>query len=196
MAEERAEKAESGAVAKTGKSNLILIVIIAVLGTILVGGGVTAFFLLKKDGGQTEEAVAEKAAAEDEEAPKADAKKKGKAKDKDKKAGPKSPAIYVALEPPFVVNFDATQSSRFLQVTVEVMTRDSSMSQMIKDNDPAVRNDLLMLFGAQDATVIGTREGKEALRKDTLETVRSLIKAEGGDPELVEAVYFTTFVMQ
>jgi flagellar FliL protein len=196
MAEEKAEKAEASATAKAGKSNLILIVIIAVLGTILVGGGVTAFFLLKKDSGQTEEAVAEEAADVDEEEPKAGAKKKDKAKDKDKKAGPKSPAIYVALEPPFVVNFDATQAARFLQVTVEVMTRDAGMAQMIKDNDPVVRNDLLLLFGGQDATVIGTREGKEALRKDTLETVRSLIKAEGGDSALVEAVYFTTFVMQ
>ena len=94
------------------------------------------------------------------------------------------------------MNFDATQASRFLQVTVEIMTRDSSMAQMIKENDPAVRNDLLLLFGGQDATAIGSREGKEALRKETLETVRALIKAEGGNPDLVEAVYFTTFVMQ
>ena len=193
MAEEKAEKAESGATAKSGKSNLILIVIIAVLGTILVGGGITAFFLLKKDNGHAAEAVAEDTAAT-EAAPKSDSKKKDKSKDK--KEGPKSPAIYVGLEPPFVVNFDATQASRFLQVTVEIMTRDSGMATMIKENDPAVRNDLLLLFGAQDATAIGTREGKEALRKETLEAVRTLIKAEGGNPDLVEAVYFTTFVMQ
>jgi flagellar protein FliL len=79
---------------------------------------------------------------------------------------------------------------------VELMTRDSAMAQILKDNDPAIRNDLLMLFGGQIANDIGTRDGKETLRKETLETVRSLVKNEGGKPELVEAVYFTTFVMQ
>jgi flagellar FliL protein len=192
MAVEKVEKEDSGAPVKAGRSNLILIVIIAVLGTVLLGGGVSAFFLLKKDGG-AEETVAEVSAA-GAAASKGDAKKSDKAKEK--KEARKAPAIYVGLEPPFVVNFDASQASRFLQVTVQVMTRDSAMAQMIKENDPAVRNDLLLLFGGQDATVIGTREGKETLRKDTLAAVRALIKSEGGSPDLVEAVYFTTFVMQ
>jgi flagellar FliL protein len=194
MVEERAGKEDSSAASKPARSNLILIVIIAVLGTVLVGGGVGAFFLLRKDSGASQESVAEVSTAD---APaKTDGKKKDKAKDKEKKEGPKAPAIYVGLEPPFVVNFDAAQASRFLQVTVQIMTRDSAMAQMLKDNDPAVRNDLLLLFGGQDSTVIGTREGKETLRKDTLAAVRGLIKSEGGNPDLVEAVFFTSFVMQ
>jgi len=32
------------------------------------------------------------------------------------------PALYVALDPPFVTNFEAEQLVRFLQVTVQVMT--------------------------------------------------------------------------
>jgi flagellar FliL protein len=191
MVEERAEKEDSGATRKSGRSNLVLIIVVAVLGTLLVGGGASAFFLLKKDSGAAEP-TAEASAADA--GSKADPKKKDKAKDK--KEGPKAPAIYVGLEPPFVVNFDAAQASRFLQVTVQVMTRDSNMAQMIKEHDPAVRNDLLLLFGGQDSAVIGSREGKETLRKDTLAAVRGLIKSEGGNPELVEAVYFTTFVMQ
>ena len=36
----------------------------------------------------------------------------------------KGPPLYVALDPPFVVNFEAEQLVRFLQVTVQVMSRD------------------------------------------------------------------------
>jgi len=39
-------------------------------------------------------------------------------------------------------------------------------------------------------------EGKEKLRNATLEAVRKIIAAEGGDPKLVEGVYFTSFVIQ
>ena len=195
MAEEKAE----AVAAPKGKSNLILIVVIAVLATVLVGGGIAAAVLLSK-GDKTEEhadANADEEAAADEPAKKDDkkAKKDDKSK-KEKSSAPKSPAIYIPLEPPFVVNFDATQSSRFLQVTVEIMTRDSSMSQLLKDNNPAIRNDLLLLFGNQDASVISTRDGKEQLRKDVLEAVRNVAKTEGGKGDLVENVFFTTFVMQ
>jgi flagellar FliL protein len=193
MAEERSEKkADEAEKPKRGKSNLILIVVIAVLTTLLVGGGITAAIVLSKgkSADHAEEASADEAPAA------AGPNKKAKGKKDSKQEGPKSPAIYVPLDPPFVVNFDATQSSRFLQVTVEIMTRDSNMSTLIKENNPAVRNDLLMLFGSQNATEISSREGKEKLRKETLDTVRSLIKGEGGNAELVENVFFTTFVMQ
>jgi flagellar FliL protein len=194
MADERAEKkSDEAEKPRRGKSNLILIVVIAVLTTVLVGGGITAAIVLTKGSKSAEHA--EEASA-DEAPAAAAAGKKGKGKKEGKQEGPKSPAIYVPLDPPFVVNFDATQSSRFLQVTVEIMTRDSNMSTLIKENNPAVRNDLLMLFGSQNATEISSREGKEKLRKETLDTVRSLIKGEGGNAELVENVFFTTFVMQ
>jgi flagellar FliL protein len=193
MAEERATTATVEA-PKGGKSNMILIVIIAVLTTLLLGGGAAAFFAFGKGGDQAAEGEAV-AAADKADAGKPSGKKKA-AKDKDKKEVPKGPAIYIPLEPPFVVNFDAAQSSRFLQVTVQIMTRDAPTAQLVKDNDPMVRNDLLLLFGNQDASKLGTREGKEELRKQALDTVKTLVKSEGGTPALIESVFFTTFVMQ
>ncbi len=43
---------------------------------------------------------------------------------------------------------------------------------------------------------ISTREGKEKLRPLALEAVRKVVAGDGGKPQLVEAVYFTSFVMQ
>jgi flagellar FliL protein len=106
------------------------------------------------------------------------------------------PPIYIALDPPFVVNFEAEQLVRFLQVTVQVMTRDPETAEQLKSNDPVVRNDLLLLLGNQNYHTISSREGKEKLRLQALDAVRKVVKSAGGKPEKVEAVYFTSFVMQ
>jgi flagellar FliL protein len=108
----------------------------------------------------------------------------------------KAPAIYIALEPPFVSNFDATAGTRFLQITVQLMTRAPEMVEFLKQHDPVIRNDLLLLFGNQQVDEVSSREGKEKLRAAALEAIRKIIVAEGGKPEELEAVYFTTFVMQ
>lgn len=108
----------------------------------------------------------------------------------------KGPPIYLGLDPPFVVNFEADQAVRFLQITVQVMSRDQATLELLKANDPVVRNDLLLLFGNQKYATISTSAGKEKLRGDSLETVRKVVAASGGKPELVEAIYFTSFVMQ
>jgi flagellar protein FliL len=165
---EAAPGQEGAAPPKKGKLGLIL-TIMAVL--VLGGGGAAAYFLL---GHKDPKAVAAAKAKEAE----------------------KTPALYVALDPPFVVNFEAEQLVRFLQVTVQVMSRDPAIIELIKTNDPVVRNDLLLLLGNQSYQTISSREGKEKLRLLALEAVRKVVTSAGGKAEKVEAVYFTSFVMQ
>ena len=108
----------------------------------------------------------------------------------------KLPPRYVTLDPPFVVNFEAESVVRFLQVTIDVMTRDASIETLIKSHDPRVRNDLLMILGNQSYSTVSTLEGKEALRKRSLDSVKAIVQEMGGDPAKLEALYFTSFVMQ
>ncbi|HKE95601.1 MAG TPA: flagellar basal body-associated FliL family protein [Povalibacter sp.] len=125
----------------------------------------------------------------------ADAKEPaGEHKAGDKK--PKLPALYVKLDPPFVSNFEARGAMRFLQVSVEVMTRDPASADLVKQHDPMIRNDLLMLLGNQTLEAISTPQGKDQLRAAALEAVRKVIVAEGGDGAKIEQLYFTSFVMQ
>jgi len=158
----------AGAPAKKGKLGLILTILVLLLG----GGGAAAYLLA---GGHDKD------------------KKEEAAKSAE---GTHGPALYVALDPPFVVNFEAEQLVRFLQVTVQVMSRDPLTIDMVKANDPVVRNDLLLLLGNQSYATISSREGKEKLRQQALEAVRKVVKGAGGKPEAIEAVYFTSFVMQ
>jgi flagellar protein FliL len=151
-----------------GKSSIKLILILLVCVLLLAGGGIAAWFALAPNAKKTHAVKQE----------------------------PLLPPQYVALDPPFVVNFEADEQVRFLQVTVQLMSRDTATIEVLKANDPVVRNDLLLLFGGQKYSVISTRDGKEALRKQTLAAVRKVVAAAGGKPEKVEAVYFTSFVMQ
>ena len=148
------------------KSKKLLFIILAVV--LLGGGGAGAFFMLKGGDHKTET----------------------------KKEEAVVPPIYVNLDPPFVVNFEAEAAVRFLQVTVSVMTRDPHIQEMLKNNDPRIRNDLLMLLSNQKYDQISTREGKEKLQTQSLEAVRAVVKSAGGEPEKLEALYFTAFVMQ
>jgi flagellar protein FliL len=167
------EAAPADAPAPAGKRKKLIIIAAAAL-VVLGGGGAGAWVFLK--GGD-------------------DVAREGEPQ-KEEDAEPKAPPQYVALEPPFVVNFESESNVRFLQVSVQAMTRDLPTVEQLKSNDPAIRNDLLLLLGNQKYEAIASREGKEALRGQALETVRRIVKDNGGKPELVEQVYFTSFVMQ
>ncbi|HEY1899850.1 MAG TPA: flagellar basal body-associated FliL family protein [Steroidobacteraceae bacterium] len=109
---------------------------------------------------------------------------------------PSGPPLYVPLDPPFVANFQGDQQVRFLQVTAQIMTHDPKTVEALKAADPIIRNDLLLLFSNQKATELATNDGKEKLRSAALATVRNVLAVNGGTPEKVDAVLFTTFVMQ
>ncbi len=141
------EKQEPAAAAKGGSKKKLLIIIAAAV-VALGGAGGGAWFFMNK-GHADEEAVAD---ADEGEHDAKDAKKekgKGKKDKKGKAAEPKLPAIYVEFQPPFVVNFDAKGVMRFLQVNIQVMTRDHETSEMIKLHDPKIRNNMLLLLGSQ-----------------------------------------------
>jgi flagellar FliL protein len=156
--------------APTNSKKWLIIGVAACL--VLAGGGAAAWFLIDQGN--------------------AHGKKHQTAKAKE----PLAPPLYVALDPPFVVNFDGEQVVRFLQITVQVMTRDPATVEVLKANDPVVRNDLLLLFANQKYDVVATRPGKEKLRADALTEIRHVVESGGGKADHVEQVYFTSFVMQ
>lgn len=187
------------AAAKGGKKKLLIIIAAAVL--VLGGAGGGAFFFMNKDHAD-EEVTADADEGDEAEAEEHDAKDSKKAKSKSKKdkkgkkAEVKAPALYVKYEPPFVVNFEAKGVMRFLQVSMEVMTRDAPTSEVIKLHEPKIRNNMLMLLGSQTYDTLSSMEGKEGLRKQALETIAKVVEDEGGEGKKVEDIYFTSFVMQ
>lgn len=147
---------------------LILLVLLVLLLLTLVGGGIGGWLYWQRS-----HAVAAKAAPP-----------------------PPLSLLYLPIDPPFVANFQCGQGARFLQIDVRVASRSAETTELMKANEPLLRNDLLMLYGQQDATALGTREGKDRLRAESLATVRRIVKSPGGKPKSVHSVLFASFVMQ
>lgn len=109
--------------------------------------------------------------------------------------GSRSNANYLPLDPPLVVNFAAGGQLRYLQVSVEIMTRDTRSLETVRRHTPAVRNALISLFSERDYEALLSRAGKEALREEALAVIQSELGMLTGEP-IAEDVYFTSFVMQ
>ncbi len=107
----------------------------------------------------------------------------------------KAPAIYLPLQPAFVVNLEDTEALRYLQVDLEVMARNPKAIEDTKTHMPRIRNSLLLLFGQQHAADLGTRQGKETLQAKALAEIQRILQEETGSTG-VEAVYFSSFVIQ
>lgn len=143
-----------------------LIAIIAVLVVLGAGAGLVAKFAGKP-------------------AAKADA-----AAEKDKR-----PELYLSLDPAFVVNFRDDQAVRYLQVGVTLMSHDQVALDSAKEAQPVIRNQLLMLFSGQNYQALIDAAGKQKLQAQALSAVQKIVQERTGKPG-VEALYFTSFVMQ
>jgi flagellar protein FliL len=169
--------------AKKQRGPLPMLVGSAVLSALLASGG--TWFLTHKHS-----AEAKPAAAGDQPADQAPA-----APDNAAPPQPVQPALYLDLTPAFVVNLADEDAMRFLQVEVQLMARDPKVIDAAKDHMPRIRNALMLLFSQQHAHDIATRAAKEALQKQALDEVTKALQEENA-AAAVEAVYFTSFVMQ
>jgi flagellar FliL protein len=149
-----------------------------VLLVVLAGGGGGAYYYFM----QPHAATGEHATADEHEGGEA-------------KAAVAGSANYVPLQPPFVVNLSDTEASRYLQADMEVLCRDPKVVEDVKLHMPHLRDRILLLLSQQRVADLSTREGKEALQAKILAEIQAVLKKETGKPG-VEAVYFTSFVMQ
>ncbi len=159
---------------ETKPSNKKLIIIIALVGLVLIGASVgLTLFLVSGDKG--DDTAAEEPVAEEQ---------------------PLAKAIYMTLAPPFVVNFQTDKGrARFLQVSLKAMTRDEEVLNVVSQHMPLIRNNLILLFSKQKLDDLLTAEGKDKLRGEVLTEIQKVVEKEYGKPA-VEAVYFTSFVIQ
>ena len=180
--------------APSKKALLIPIIGAAVLSAAMAGGAV--FFLMPKPAAPAHAAEGEEAAAEGHDAAPAEGEEApAEGHGEGGKGGKKGASTYVPLAPAFVVNINDGDASHFLQVEIEVGAKSPVAAEALKTHNAQIRNSLLMLIGSQTAADVATREGKEALQKKVLEEIQKILTKETGKPG-VDAVYFTSFVMQ
>jgi flagellar FliL protein len=156
---------------KSSKSKLIIIISAAAL--LLIGAGVAAYFLLfsgeDEAASDATEQVAEETPVE------------------------QGPVQYLALKPPFVVNLPGKPS--LLQIGVSVRFFGQELAEFVKHNDPMIRHNLLNLLSTVDAKELKERAAKELLQQRMLDELNRILE-ELKAPGQVDALYFTSFVMQ
>ena len=161
-------------------STMKIVILAVVLASIISGGAVgLALFLLVDDSQQpAASAKAEEADTDDEE---------GEAV--------KDPPIYHPLDPKFVVSFRDQRKARFMQFTVQIMSRDKNVISQIKEHNPAIRSNLLLLFDSKTSDLMSSREGKEQLLLEIVEDINASLE-KLADASGVEAAYFESFLIQ
>jgi len=166
-----AELEQEGGEGKKSPKKLIIIIVAAVI-LLAVGGGVT-FFLMKGDSSE-----GEKVEHVDEDEAAAHAEK-----------------LYFDMSKPIVVDFPKGATVKHGRITVSILVEGAETIEVLKKNEPMMRNNLLMLIGAQDPANLNTREGKEMLAKAMLDDVTAVLIKMAGKGQVKE-IFFTSFVMQ
>lgn len=104
-------------------------------------------------------------------------------------------AIYMPLDPAFVVNYGGPGRLHFLKAAVTVRVATDKDAAAIRYHMPYIRNQLIMLFGQQTHEVLQTLEGKELLRQAVFDAIHQLVTEEEGELNLV-GVYFNQLILQ
>jgi len=110
-------------------------------------------------------------------------------------AGKKKTAIFYSIKPVFIVNLNSAKV-KFLQISIDVMTRNNESINRLVNNLPLVKNELLILFSNKNYEDIKSLEGREMLRREALKVIKSVLEKETGEDSGIEDVLFTGFVVQ
>ena len=179
MAEEKKkeEEEEKKEVAPGGSMKIIIIINVVVV--LALVGVVIAMFMMKSGG----EKVDDEAMVEE-----------GPAVESNAGSESKTP-IYIPLAPPFVVNLENQEQMSFLQVDMEIMTYDRSVDEAMKVHGSRIRGELLLLLGSKQYHELNNVQGKRKLSQEAIAEIQRVLK-ETGTNGTVQALYFTSFVMQ
>lgn len=178
--------ADKPAKAKSGKGKLIIIVALALVVLAAGGGGAWWFMMRPKPQPSPQELAAQR----------------------------EKMAHYISLEP-FVTNvLSQDGSTHYLQVKIDLKAYEPKVDEEVKTMTPEIRNTILRILAAQEASKVSTVQVREDLRKEIETAVNQLLlhgagKASHGDAHdkapaahgapsqaPIAGVYFTAFVVQ
>lgn len=117
---------------------------------------------------------------------------------------------FIPMTPPIIVNIMDGQRVRHMQVIIELKVSKLEHAAIVEQHKGPIRHELILLLSSQDTASISSAQGKEALRKESLQVVQNVLqkvlgkaKKENNESEgenkadpIVEALYFTNFIIQ
>lgn len=104
---------------------------------------------------------------------------------------------YVPVTPSFITNYDGGGRLRYLKADVVLRTDEPAAAEAIRKHMPYIRNGLVILFSSQLEENLTSTDGKETLRLEALQMVRSAVDLlNGSGSGHIVDLYFTSFIIQ
>lgn len=171
MAEEELKLEDKEESSSGGNMKMLIIIAVACLA---LGGGIGAgIFLFLKGGEEPPPEQAEEVV----------------------EAEPEIDPQYVVLKPEFIVSFQVGTRQRYLQTSIEVLTRYQSVVDALSMHEPMIRNNIIRVIGAQDFNRLRTNEGRLELQEKIKLSLEELLKEVSVEGD-IKAILFTNLVMQ
>ncbi|WP_343352055.1 flagellar basal body-associated FliL family protein [Pseudomonas sediminis] len=112
----------------------------------------------------------------------------------DKKEAPTT--LYYNLTPALIGNLaDTGNRLKFFKADVSLRVTGTEAEEKIKQHEPLIRHQMVMLFSAQTSETINAPDGRENLRLEALKKVQDAINGEEGKP-IVEDLFFNNLIIQ
>ncbi len=105
-------------------------------------------------------------------------------------------ALYYNLTPALIGNLaDQGNRLKFFKADVSLRVTGTEAEEKIKQHEPLIRHQMVMLFSAQTSETINAPDGREKLRLEALKKVQDAINGEEGKP-IVEDLFFNNLIIQ
>ncbi len=107
-----------------------------------------------------------------------------------------APSVYVDITPSFVTNYDEGARLKYLKARVSLKVMSDS-AEVVMHHMPSIQNSLVILFSSQAEENLTSTVGRETLRREALQEVRSVMASlERQGNQKIEDLYFTDFIVQ
>ena len=103
---------------------------------------------------------------------------------------------YVDLKPAFTVNYGGVGKLRYLKTSITLRVAGGEAGHGgVRRHMPYIRHTLVMLLSKATEEDLSSMEGKELLRQNALEAVRTVLMKEEGE-QFVLDLLFSSFIVQ
>ncbi len=103
-------------------------------------------------------------------------------------------SAYISLGDPMVLNLSGKRKLTFLQISADVLVRDSDTEEAVKIHVPAIRHSLIMLLSEQKAADIKSPAKREEIRQVATANVKRLVTDLSGNGEVAEVLFSNILV--
>ncbi len=103
-------------------------------------------------------------------------------------------SAYISLGEPMVLNLSGKRKLTFLQISADVLVRDSDTEEAVKIHVPAIRHSLIMLLSEQKAADIKSPTRREEIRQVATANVKRLVTDLSGEGEVAEVLFSNILV--